>query len=334
LENLPSRINSDDQKVAASQKEKAMKHIDLFSGIGGFAIAVETVWGKDVTHIFCDNDKFCQQVLKKHWPEARVVEDIRAFTNAAIAQPVLAELQAGGRIARGEDLTILTGGFPCQPFSNAGRKRGDQDDRYLWPEMLRVIREQKPDWVVGENVAGIINMALDQVCADLEGEGYEVRPVVLPAAALNAPHRRDRVWIIASRTGSRRARGSAGIQAEEGLEARPKMPGKLAGRPQRPHRLDAQNPGRKRSGGRRDGNTPGSGWQVQDARPDWTRDWAEIAGELCRVDDGLPVRLDGFELSKPAHRAQRLKSLGNAIVPQVAEEIFKAIKIIHERETD
>ena len=106
------------------------------------------------------------------------------------------------REVRGElyaGVTLLTGGFPCQPFSVAGKQRGKDDNRYLWPEMLRVIREARPTWIIGENVAGIVNLALDTVCADLEGEGYEVEPIIVPACAVDAPHRRDRVWIIASR---------------------------------------------------------------------------------------------------------------------------------------
>ena len=153
-------------------------HLDLFSGIGGFALAAK--WNGFRTVGFCDNEPYAQAVLKKHWPDVPIHDDIRKIQG---------ELYAG--------VTLLTGGFPCQPFSCAGKQRGKTDNRYLWPEMLRVIREAKPTWIIGENVAGIVNLALDQVCTDLEAEGYEVEPIIIPACAVDAPHRRDRVWIIA-----------------------------------------------------------------------------------------------------------------------------------------
>jgi len=152
-------------------------HLDLFSGIGGFALAAK--WNGYRTVGFCDNEPYAQAVLKKHWPEVPCYKDIRE---------VRGELYAG--------VTLLTGGFPCQPFSVAGKQRGKDDNRYLWPEMLRVIQEARPAWIIGENVAGIVNLALDQVCADLEGQGYEVEPIIVPACAVDAPHRRDRVWIV------------------------------------------------------------------------------------------------------------------------------------------
>jgi len=154
-----------------------LTHLDLFSGIGGFALAAK--WNGYRTLAFCDNEPYAQAVLKKHWPDVPCHQDIRE---------VRGELYAG--------VTLLTGGFPCQPFSVAGKQRGKDDNRYLWPEMLRVIREAKPTWIIGENVAGIVNLALDQVCTDLEAEGYEVEPIIIPACAVDAPHRRDRVWIV------------------------------------------------------------------------------------------------------------------------------------------
>lgn len=155
-----------------------MTHIDLFSGIGGFALAAH--WAGFTTEVFCEQEPFCQSILQHHWPAVPIVSDIRDFD---------------GRAYAGADL--LTGGFPCQPFSCAGKRRGEADDRFLWPEMLRVIREVQPTWVVGENVAGIIGMALEGVLSDLEEAGYETQSFVLPACAVNAPHRRNRVWIVA-----------------------------------------------------------------------------------------------------------------------------------------
>jgi len=153
-------------------------HVDLFSGIGGFSVASH--WNGYRTTAFCEADAFCQAVLKKYWPSVPIVSDIRAFKGKDFPRP-----------------TLLTGGFPCQPFSVAGKKLGQEDNRYLWPEMFRVIQETQPTWVVGENVVGIINLALDQVCADLESEGFEVETLIIPACGVEAPHRRDRVWVLA-----------------------------------------------------------------------------------------------------------------------------------------
>jgi DNA-cytosine methyltransferase len=153
-------------------------HLDLFSGIGGFALAAG--WAGFETVGFCDNEPYAQAVLKKHWPDVPIHGDIKALDGTAY---------------RG--VTLLTGGFPCQPFSNAGKRRGKDDDRYLWPQMLRVIQEARPAWIVGENVVGIIGLALDQVCSDLEAEGYEVEPIIIPACGVDAPHRRNRVWVVA-----------------------------------------------------------------------------------------------------------------------------------------
>jgi len=155
--------------------------LDLFSGIGGFSLAATVVWDNKLEIVsFVENDVFCQKVLNKHWPNVPIHDDIKTFKGDCYF----------------ETIDLLTGGFPCQPFSIAGKRGGREDDRYLWPEMLRVISEVRPTWVLAENVAGIVNLALDQVCSDLEGEGYEVQSFIIPACAVNAPHRRDRVWIV------------------------------------------------------------------------------------------------------------------------------------------
>lgn len=156
-----------------------MRHLDLFSGIGGFALAAR--WAGLETVAFCENDEFCCKVLRKHWPEVAMHGDIR---------------ELDGNEYRG--IELLTGGFPCQPFSEIGEQQGTEDDRHLWPEMRRVIAQARPSWVVAENVPGIIGMALDDVLADLEAEGYAARPLVVPACGVGANHRRDRVWIVAN----------------------------------------------------------------------------------------------------------------------------------------
>lgn len=163
--------------------EVRLTHASLFSGLGGFDLAAE--WAGMTTVFNCDFDPFCRQILKHHFPHAKQYGNIRTtdFT------------QWRGRV------DVLTGGFPCQPFSVAGKRKGTDDDRYLWPEMLRAIREIRPRWVVGENVLGIVNwsngLVFEQVCADLEAEGYEVQPYVLPACGVNAPHQRYRTWFVA-----------------------------------------------------------------------------------------------------------------------------------------
>jgi DNA (cytosine-5)-methyltransferase 1 len=162
-----------------------MTHGSLFSGIGGFDLAAEWMGWENIFH--CEWNAFAQRVLKHYWPNAISYEDITK-TDFTIHR---------GRI------DILTGGFPCQPYSMAGKRLGKEDERHLWPEMLRAIREIQPRWVVGENVLGLVNwsggLVFHEVQADLEAEGYEVQPYVLPACAVNAPHRRDRVWFVAYR---------------------------------------------------------------------------------------------------------------------------------------
>jgi len=157
----------------------AMRLLDLFSGIGGFSYAAETLIGGYETVAFCEMDKFCQKILKKHWPQVPIFDDVRTIDAARL-----------GRI------DIVTGGYPCQPFSQAGRRQGEEDERHLWPEMLRIIKSCQPRYVLAENVAGHVTMGLDQVLTDLEDQGYTTRAIIVPACAKNAPHRRDRVWII------------------------------------------------------------------------------------------------------------------------------------------
>ena len=167
-----------------------LKLLDLFSGLGGFSLGLEKT-GHFKTIAFCDNDKYCKLVLQKHWKEVKIYNDVKEITKK--------RLEAD----RVELPETITGGFPCQPFSVAGKQKGTSDDRYLWPEMFRIIKELKPRWVIGENVKGITNiqdgMVFETVCTDLEGEGYEVRAFNIPAAGVGAPHRRERIWIVAHR---------------------------------------------------------------------------------------------------------------------------------------
>ena len=169
-------------------KKHMHKILDLFSGLGGFSLGLERT-GHFKTIAFCDNDKFSKLILDKHWKGVKVYNDVREITKERF-------------IADGIQFPdIITGGFPCQPFSVAGKQKGTSDDRHLWPEMFRIIQEFTPRWVIGENVKGLTNIqdgvVFETVCTDLEGAGYEVRTFNIPAAGVGAPHRRERMWIVA-----------------------------------------------------------------------------------------------------------------------------------------
>ena len=299
-----------------------MKHFDLFSGIGGFALAVDRVWpGSE--HVFCEIDPFCQEVLKKHWPNSKIHGDIRTFTNSTKQrlERLGQERQNQVEFNRESEIFLLTGGFPCQPFSQAGRRQGTSDDRYLWPEMLRVIREFSPQWVIGENVGGFVTwsdgLVLRQVFTDLESEGYEVQAFIIPAVSVNAPHRRDRIWII----GHSKHNGFNGAEDRESNNSGSDSYTERTDEFRQPQRADSvwkDVTHTKRTGHEGEEYKTGqsTGHSGRSQQQNWDKDWLEVATRLCRVDDGLPRRMD---------RNPRLKALGNAIVPQVAEEIMRAI---------
>jgi len=272
-----------------------MKHLDLFSGIGGFALAAQWVWESDYDIIaFCEIDKFCQQVLNKHWPEVPIYEDIKEFKPQGA-------------------IDLLTGGFPCQPYSLAGKRKGSEDDRALWPEMFRVIQETRPAWIVGENVAGFVDMGLDDCLADLEGEGYKTQAFIIPACAVDAKHRRNRVWIVANSTGI-----GCSKQIIFSKQSR---------------RAEFGRTGQGRISDIRSGDQT----TVANSKSEGLEGW-NLAGELQQPlrgswEDSKPFT--GIWLPEPSvgrvangvsRRVDRLKGLGNAIVPQVAEQIFRAIK--------
>ena len=162
-----------------------MNHLDLFSGIGGFSIGLEKVGFNTIA--FCEKEDYCRMLLQKHWKGVKIYNDIKECKGKEIKETY-------GRV------DILTGGFPCQPYSVAGKQKGTADDRYLWPEMFRVIKEVQPTFVIAENVRGIINiqdgMVFETVCSDLESEGFEIQTFIIPAAGVGAPHKRERVWIV------------------------------------------------------------------------------------------------------------------------------------------
>jgi len=292
-------------------------------------------WNGYRTVGFCDNEPYAQAVLKKHWPEVPCHKDIRE---------VRGELYAG--------VTLLTGGFPCQPFSVAGKQRGKDDNRYLWPEMLRVIQEAKPAWIIGENVAGIVNLALDQVCADLEGQGYEVEPIIVPACAVDAPHRRDRVWIVGhSKLDGLAACKTIGGLFDESEEQRGKIEEwESSGTSCASSDVADTNGGQfsERESERKSVQISGEGSQricdvanaisQRGCGGNSEREYAEDAGQSSRDSRdnsrGMATWLPEPNVGRVAHgvpnRVAKLRGLGNAIVPQVASEIIRCINRIME----
>lgn len=269
-----------------------MKCGHLFNGIGGFGLAAH--WMRWENFFHCEIDPFCNKVFEYYFPQSIRHEDIK---------------QTDFTIYRGE-IDVLTGGFPCQPFSVAGKQKGTNDDRHLWPEMLRSIREIKPSIVVAENVPGIIaiegGVVFEQVCTDLENEGYEVQPVIIPAASVNAPHRRDRIWIVAYRSDTRNMDLRKEEVTADEFEASPNT---CSTGLQRCENEGSTIKSRKKS----------EQLTTRLLRPAW-EDFP-TKPPICGGNDGLPPRLHGITL--PRWRRESIKSYGNAIVPQVAYEILK-----------
>jgi len=251
-----------------------MRHGSLFSGIGGFDLAAEWMGWENVFH--CEWNPFGQRVLHHYWPQAETFTDI---TKADFTKYY-------------GTVDIISGGFPCQPYSTAGKRLGKDDSRHLWPQMLRAIREISPRYIVGENVRGLLNwnggMVFEEVCADLESYGYQVAPVVIPACGVGAAHRRERVWFVAhtNNTGSH-------SRFREIQETNGEIP--------------------QRNNYAKFGHT--------NAHDNW--DQFPTQSPFCGGDDGLPSELDGITF--PKWRNESIKAYGNAIVPQVAYQIFKAI---------
>lgn len=306
-----------------------LTHLSLFSGIGGLDLAAEMAGFRTVGQ--CEWADYPTKVLEKHWPDVPRWRDIRTLTREKFYE------RTGLRT-----VDVISGGFPCQPFSVAGKRRGKEDDRYLWPEMLRVIQEIRPAWVVGENVAGIVSMALDQVLSDLEGIGYSVQALIIPACAVDAPHRRDRCAIISHNNQVRRDLREfmrEGIQRE--YKARYEID------PGGNHVADAECVRQRQDSDQSNSNTKrddtaqkqagrtelcqaGSGccnvsdaarklshgcWTARIGRTEFANDcWWAAEPNVGRVAHGVPSRVD------------RLKCLGNAVVPAQFYPIFRAIR--------
>jgi len=331
-----------------------MKHISLFSGIGGFDLAAEWMGWENVAH--CEWNPFGQRILKYYWPKSISYHDITKtdFT-----------------IHRGH-VDIVTGGFPCQPYSVAGKRKGKEDERHLWPEMLRAIREIQPRWVVGENVRGIINwdagVVFDEVQADLEAEGYKILPFLLPAASVNAPHERYRTWFVAfnpkfksdgecndgtssgnelemagdffgttgwqQSTDNPHTSDNGGFTANtydkggsSGLGEVPKENGEIPewnkdAEPCYSSDRDVANTSSIRQPGE-EYRQEESGWTSKESvRDDWQN--FPTQSPVRYGDDGFSSQLDGITF--PKWRNESIKAGGNAVVPQVVYQIFKAIE--------
>lgn len=317
-----------------------MRHGSLFSGIGGFDLAAEWMGWENIFH--CEIAEFPRKILKYYFPKSICYEDIKKtdFTKH-----------------RGE-IDIISGGFPCQPYSNAGKRRGKEDDRHLWPEMLRVIREIQPRFVVGENVSGLLSwnngMVFHEIITDLENEGYETQAFLIPACATNAPHRRDRIFFIAhannTRTNERvqfngerkendeqwrgqsqskyRENGINGIITDTNNGSGSRNTVQTRGTEFKElhepssnfmHTNNTIKPG-EYIGQKRQGQFDGSDSRIR------INNFENFPTQspVCGGDDGIPTELDGITF--PKWRNESIKGYGNAVVPQVVYQIFKAIE--------
>jgi len=330
-----------------------LRHTDLCSGIGGFSLGFS--WsGLSEPVLFCEIDPWCRKVLAKHWPDVPIAEDVKELAN-----------DPNGLVP---DCDILSCGYPCQPFSQAGVRRGEKDDRHIWPEIFAIVQAKRPTWCVFENVYGHISLGLDQVLSDLEAKGYATRTFVVPACGVDAPHRRYRLWIVGHTTDNGRNRGATQT-GRKGQTHQSDQPGlSVRGEPSRPsenvadtdesdsrerqNTTDTNNQGWTTSKTRRESiqskdretlssNTGQSGSDVADTDRGRLRhtEWqdAEDAGQsprgqehggwdfeppVGRVANGIPRRVD------------RLKGLGNAIVPQIAMRIGQTIKAVNSCNTE
>ena len=317
-----------------------LRHLDLFSGIGGFSLGLEATGGFK-TVAFCDIEEFPRKVLQKHWPHVKQYTDIKELDYD--------KLRSDGIISDNEKIDIITGGYPCQPFSVAGRKKGEKDPRHLWPEYFRLVQELRPTWVIGENVGGHIKLGLDTVITDLESEDYSVRPFSISASSIGANHQRERVWILAHSRRSQWPR--AELRGENENETRKENANQFE-RSSSTSEVDVANSESISSDGREDreyskeGNTKREvggvssnvantnderlqrQWQSrnqftprfnsscessEEGQRTVGQGWWESEPNVGRVAHGVPKRVD------------RLKSLGNSLVPQIPYYIGKTI---------
>jgi DNA (cytosine-5)-methyltransferase 1 len=289
-----------------------MNHISLFSGIGGFDLASEWMGWNNIAS--CEINPFGRKVLNHYWPDALHHDDVHTFTKELLNEKI--------KNWNSNDV-ILTGGFPCQPYSNAGKRKGTEDDRHLWPEMLRVIQEVQPRWIVGENVRGLVNwnggMVFDEVQFDLETIGYEVQSFILPACSKNAPHRRDRLWIVAHTNGANKG-NDVGTNERTATKTRGENAGDV------PSKLSSVGNVADSDGFGQSGKEHGekeSGFNREKSLSIGFENFP-TKSPICGGNDGVPFELDGITF--PKWRNESIKAYGNAVVPQVVFEIFKTIE--------
>jgi len=302
-----------------------IRHVDLCSGIGGFALGFQWA-GLSRPVLFCDIEPWSRQVLRKHWPDVPIAEDVKELANDPIRNV--------------PECDILTAGYPCQPFSLAGERRGTEDDRHIWPYILSIVQAKRPSWCVFENVYGHVSMGLDEVLSDLEGESYAARPFIVPACAADAPHRRDRVWIIARNVGdtisSRQPRddrrrsgkepsdGREDVAYTESLHSNGSGEHSQQGQRQvsKPRNSGSSDDVAHADSAQQQGGRVSSGIHKEHANPNSRSDKSRQQAAqfwlpepaVGRVANGIPRRVD------------RLRGLGNAIVPQIAMQIGLTIK--------
>lgn len=329
-----------------------MIHASVFSGIGGFDLAAE--WMGWSNAFYCEHNAICRRVLQYYWPDSACFIDIKQSIFKKYANKI----------------NVLSGGFPCQPFSCAGKRRGTNDERYLWPEMRRSYNEIRPDWVVCENVSGLVTMEdpqdiskdlyhrveggqclrlqeiddyealyvrqskmlLETICEDFERDGYNVQPFIIPAASIEAPHRRDRLWLVAhsdhdgrdrSKDGQGYKKRDDGDKAGTNATVQSKGCGSQANvadsHGSRLQRGEQQRTFEKRQ---RSSRSIAQSFEV----PTWS-EWP-VESPVCCGDDGFPGQLDGITV--PKLRKESIKAYGNAIVPQIAFEIFRTIQAVED----
>ena len=326
-----------------------LRHTDLCSGIGGFSLGFQWA-GLSEPVLFCDTDAWCRKVLAKHWPDVPIAEDVKELAN-----------DPNGLVP---DCDILTAGYPCQPFSVAGKQRGEEDDRHIWPEIFAIVQAKRPTWCVFENVYGHISLGLDQVLSDLEAEGYATRTFVVPACGVDAPHRRDRLWIVGytehnanvgnagcvpkgqSRGGLSKERFNSETQGQWSVErhrladtsenvadtSREGLQGEVgqgqagaqgtSGRHTAKRGGDVAYADSDRTERDKSENREGSGVVKNSADRGQEHGGWDFEPSVGRVAHGIPRRVD------------RLRGLGNAIVPQIAMRIGQTIKAVNSWNTE
>lgn len=288
-----------------------MTHASLFSGIGGFDLAAEWMGWENIFH--CEWNPFGQRVLAHHFPNSKSYNDITKtdFT-----------IHAG-------TIDVLSGGFPCQPYSSAGKRLGKEDERHLFPEMLRTIKEVKPTWVVGENVLGIVNwgggLVFQEVQTDLENQGYEVQAYILPACGKNAPHKRERTWFIAHSISIGGNKINRFTNGESNVINKISETRNVTNTNSNGFQGSIQQKCNDKQRGNKQVINASQHLYSYESRME-AEGWENFPTQsaLCGGDDGIPKELDNITFSK--WKNESIKAYGNAIVPQVAYEIFKAIQ--------